>query len=509
MLTRLPYLSNSWKASKKQQEVSTMCSYKRYSVPLILWLFLVVGCASTPQAQSALNTITNPQGGTIVYGVVDGATSQAAALGSVLRSVHSSCGEKPQVGKVFRVRGTNSDAVFFTVTNHPQGNRQAAGMIIATQTGPKTVEAAMVTDDAARFNSTVNPLLTQLFGVWHPGAAPAGGNAPSAAGSTASGGRGAAPPMRQVTTADGTVTLSLPEGWNTVPNQTGMGMATVTGPQGAILMLNQYFGIWDPNNPGVQGRLRRGLKFKNEIDYPSNADLTKSFADIFQRIRASVGQGPAPLKVDSVQPVSGSQNQCFNFSGQLNPDGTAMRDTKMLVCRSTPNQAGQYWLTFTKCLLPLGASDQFRATAGAIMASFKPDMRRAQAIANAQAAPIIAQMQQTYQAHQQALMSFTQSQIARTKQIGAEATARMQSTEAANEQQWAGFDQQENNISRQGQGFSNYLLDQTVVQNNNVGGTGMVGHATLWNSTADALVKSNPNKYQIVDTPGYWNGVDY
>jgi hypothetical protein len=143
------------------------------------------------------------------------------------------------------------------------------------------------------------------------------------------------------------------------------------------------------------------------------------------------------------------------------------------------------------------------------MASYKPDMQRAQAIANAQAAPIIAQMQQTYQAHQQALMSFTQSQIARTQQIGAQATARMNATEAANQAQWAGFDQQENNISRQGQGFSNYLLDQSVVQNNNVGGTGMVGHATMWNSTADALVKSNPNRYQIVDTPGYWNGVDY
>jgi hypothetical protein len=193
----------------------------------------------------------------------------------------------------------------------------------------------------------------------------------------------------------------------------------------------------------------------------------------------------------------------------LNPDGTAMRDMKILLCRSTPNQIGQYFFTITKCLLPLGPTDQERATANAIMASYKPDMQRAQAIANAQAAPIIAQMQQTYQAHQQALMSFTQQQIARTQQIGAQATARMNATEAANQAQWAGFDQQENNISRQGQGFSNYLLDQSVVQNNNVGGTGMVGHATMWNSTADALVKSNPNRYEIVNTPGYWNGVDY
>jgi hypothetical protein len=506
---RLAYLVNSRKVSNKQQEVTTVCSYKRYCVFFILWVFFVVGCASIPPAQSALKTINNPQGGTIVYGVVNSATTQAAALGGVLRTVHNSCGEKPQVGKVFRVRGTNSDAVFFTVIDHPQGNRQAAGMVIAAQTGTKTVEAAMVTDDAARFNSTVNPLLTQLFSVWHPGGAPAAANAAAAPGGVPGGGGGAVPSMRQVSLPDGTATLSLPAGWNIDPKGSAMGITTVNGPEGELLGLNYYYGAWDTYNPQVQNRLRRGLRFQNEIDYPSNADLTKSFADILQRLRAAAGQGPAPLRVDSVQPASGAQGQCVTATGQLNPDGTAMRDMKILLCRSTPNQIGQYFFAITKCLLPLGATDQQRATANAIMASYKPDMQRAQAIANAQAAPIIAQMQQTYQAHQQALMSFTQQQIARTQQIGAQATARMNATEAANQAQWAGFDQQENNISRQGQGFSNYLLDQSVVQNNNVGGTGMVGHATMWNSTADALVKSNPNRYEIVNTPGYWNGVDY
>jgi hypothetical protein len=31
----------------------------------------------------------------------------------------------------------------------------------------------------------------------------------------------------------------------------------------------------------------------------------------------------------------------------------------------------------------------------------------------------------------------------------------------------------------------------------------------VWNSTADALVKANPNRYEIVDTPNFWKGVDY
>ena len=92
-------------------------------------------------------------------------------MGKVLRVVHNNCGEKPQVGKVFKVRGTNSDAVFFTVVNHPQGNKQVAGMVIATPSGPNRMEAALVSDDAARFGSTVNPMLTKLFSEWHPGGA--------------------------------------------------------------------------------------------------------------------------------------------------------------------------------------------------------------------------------------------------------------------------------------------------------------------------------------------------
>jgi hypothetical protein len=36
-----------------------------------------------------------------------------------------------------------------------------------------------------------------------------------------------------------------------------------------------------------------------------------------------------------------------------------------------------------------------------------------------------------------------------------------------------------------------------------------VGHGTVWNSTADALVKANPNRYEIVDNPNFWKGNDF
>ena len=483
-----------------------MCSYKQLCVSLILCLLVVGACSSVPPAQSPLQTINNPQGGTIVYGLVNGATSPATAMAQVLRSVHNSCGERPQVGRVFRVRGTNSDAVFFTVVNHPGGNVQVAGMLIAAPTGPNKVEAGLVSDAAARFASTMNPMLRQLFSVWHPGgaAAPTGKASAPAAGSGA-----ALPPMRQVTLPDGTGTVSLPAGWNLDPKQSGMGIASVKGPQGEWLALNNYCFPWDTNNPVVQGRLRQNIRFQNEIDIPSNVDMTKYFAAIFQRIRLSRGQGPVPLQVASVQAVPGSQGQCVSVTGQLNPDNTTMRELSGLMCRATPNQSGNYMFTFTRSLLPLGASEQQRATANAILASYKPDMQRAQAIAGAQTAPIIAQMNQTYQAHTKALMAMTQQQIAFSQQRTNATLARAQQVGAEHDAQNEAWRRGEDMQSRQVQGFSNYILDQTVVQDNNMYGNGTVGHGTLWNSEADALVKANPNRFEYVPTQNYWRGTDY
>jgi len=480
----------------------------RYFTLLTISIICFCACKAGTQAQTQLTTVNATQGGKIVYGAVSGAATQGAAMTSMLKMVHNNCGEKPQIGKVFQFTGTNSVGVFFSVTDHPDGNLPLGGLVIASAAGSNNIQAAMVYDLASRFGQTVNPMLQQLFTAWNPSGTAAAKSAASGMGmatATASAGGGAAvPAMRQVSLSDGTGTLSLPTGWNLVPSQSGMGIATVNGPQGEILGLNYYFNAWDTNNASVQNALRMGVKFQHVVYYPSNADMTKSFAQIFQAIRAAAGQGQAPLTVDSVQAASGSQGQCVTATGQLNPDGSGMKQMEMLLCKSTPNQSGLYQFILTKCLLPLGATDQQRTTANAIMGSFKPDMQRAQAIANAQSAPIIAQMQQTYQAHTQALESFTQQQIANIHQIGANATARYNAAQASNAAEQSNWEAGENAEDRNAQGFSNYLLDQTVVQNNYTG-----AHATQWNSVADGLVASNPNKYSYVNTPNYIPGTDY
>src|ERR1700723_467931 len=95
-------------------------------------LLLVLAFSIFAPAQQ-LKTINPPGGGTIVYGQVAGQTTEAGAMGAVLRSVHQNVGEKPQVGKLFQVHGTESVAAFFSATRHNGNGGQVAGIIIATK----------------------------------------------------------------------------------------------------------------------------------------------------------------------------------------------------------------------------------------------------------------------------------------------------------------------------------------------------------------------------------------
>jgi len=478
-----------------------MCSYKRLYFSAVLSLFFVMACSSVPPGQTTLTTLQGDQGGTIVYGPVEGATTPAMAMARILHNVQNACGEKPQVGRVFRVRGSNSDAVFFTVTNRAHGNVPVAGMLVAAPTGPKTVEAGLVSDSAARFASTMNPLQRQLFSVWHPG-----GEAPLVGGGSAQRGAGAGvtlPPMRPVTSPDYTATVNLPEGWNLDPQGSRGGSGLVRGPQGEVMDLNWYLLVQDPRAPDFQRQMRMGIKPLPNIHLfvPYNPDLTKAYPDICQRLQAAAGLGSAPMKVDSIKPVEGTQGKCVDATGQVNLAGKGMKEFRELMCGTPPYQNGVYEYQRSFYWLPPGATQRQRAICDAILASFHVDQQRV----DAQAAPYIKMLND----HTHALMALTQQQIAYSQQRTNATLARAREADIEHDAQHAQWRQGEDNISRQGQAFSNYILDQTVVQDNNMYGNGTIGHGTLWNSAADALVKADPNRFEYVPTQNYWRGTDY
>jgi hypothetical protein len=60
------------------------------------------------------------------------------------------------------------------------------------------------------------------------------------------------------------------------------------------------------------------------------------------------------------------------------------------------------------------------------------------------------------------------------------------------------------NIDKYSKSFQNYQFDKTELQDNATHERGAVDY-----DTADALVKSDPNRYQYVPTPDFLKGVDY
>jgi hypothetical protein len=456
-------------------------SCKRFSSALILLLLAVAG-ATGAVAQSALKTIDNPKGGKIVYGQVDGQTTEAGAMGAVLKSLHSQYGDKPVVDKVFQVRGTNSVAAFFTMVKKNQGNIQLAGMLIATRASAGHVEAALLTDEAARFGSTINPMLTTLFGVWHPGGEAHASQPAAPAGNAAA--------LQPYTLPDRSASVSLPEGWHVLPNS-GMGTIIAEGPHGEAAALGYPYLANDTNNPSVRQTMatlqRGGLRntsYAQALYYPYGGDLGKTFVDLLQMARQKQGQPAVSIKLSGESPlqVSGSM-RCARLAGQIDAqDGKGMREMNTVFCTSPPGPHGGYMNLAYHTAVPIKFAEKERATMEAILASFNVNEAVVRGQASAIAAPAIAAIHEIgRQAAQQA----------------ADAHAASDAHNRSVEKRWD--DQDKSN-----QAFSNYLLDQTVIQDND-----LHGHATVWNQTADALVKNNPDRYEYVNTPNFWKGIDY
>ena len=464
--------------------------------------------------QQLLTAIPTAPGGIIEYGAVAEASTLPAAMGSVLRQIHQACGERPVVGQAFRVKGSSSVGVFFTVVAHAQGDRQMAGRVIGAQGGSNRMEAAVVADSANRFGQTANGMLRQLFAAWNPGgsansSAGSEGDKPAASTNQPAGAEAAAPassvPLHRVTAADDSAAISVPDGWTLDP-QSGHGTLLVHGPNGEHLGMDMVKPALDPTNPwqARMAQARYSVYVPGSVVYPFRGDLTNEFVNVFQAWRKAGGAGPAKIEVEKIQPMPNNVpgGHTVMASGHIDPDGKGMQffSDLMTVCDPDP-QWGTYSVMLHHALLPTAIADKEKPLLTAVISSFLPNME----VINRQNAALLRQKQQ----NDQAILQRSQEAVNRIHQIGAQATARMQATEAANDAQHAGYWAQQDANARRSAGFSNYLLDQSVVQNNNVGGTGMVGHSTQWNSVANAMVQSNPNKYEIVNTPNFWQGVDY
>jgi hypothetical protein len=457
---------------------------------------LVLLCVSLPLpilAQTPLRNMPGPQGGNIVYGSVDGADTPPAAMGNILRHLHQQYGERPQVGRVFKVRGTDSDAVFFTLTRHSPSKLKIAGMLLVSS-APGHVEAALLSDDAARFGISVNPMLQKLFETWRPdGRSLLTSAASESSGTRSNFGASAADPvlpLHPYRLQDNSASMMLAEGWRVSP-QSGGGTILAQGPQGETIALGFPYLAHNSNDPRTMQMRQfaasangRNTIYAKALFVPYGADLGRTFMELNSQARRLGSPAVVPVQVEQMQPApSGYGGRCAVLSGSspASPGQQALR-FEGTFCQGQPDQSGGFMNLADLSFAPPELAVRERGTLLAMMESFQVN----HAVVNAQAAALAAPV------------------IEAIHQIGRDVDARIRESNRQMDERRASFNQHNDVMDRTSQGFSNYILDKSVIadtQNN--------AHGTFWNDTAETLVKSDPKRFEYVDTPNYWKGIDY
>ncbi len=461
--------------------------------PLMIALALLLPISAA--AEVSLKKISDPNGGRIMYGPVEGQTTEAGAMASVLRQIHSNWGEEPQVGKFFRVRNTDSIATFITGTNHSLGDLQLAGLVIVSQISPQHVEAALLVDNVQHFGGNINNMLGELFQQWHPAGAVDAANGGSTGGppaglANANPGTadGAAAALHKYMLPDGSASALMPDGWQVTP-ASGKGTIFFQGPNGEMVTLGFTMRPLNSNDPRVRRTMQfaagagRNTMYGQSLYYPYGGDLGKTFVDLVQMLRAKRGMQPATIQVSSQTslPAAAGWQRIYMTGVSDAHDGVGPREFQDVITCAPPGPVGGFMIYADEAAIPVRLADQERQTALAMISSFSVNEGVVSAQASAIAAP----------------------EIARIHEIGRRAAAQAASAHAMEDAHNAAVERHWDSMDKQSQSFSNYLLDQSVITDN------QGNHATVWNSTADAMVRSNPSRYEYVNTLNLKKGVDY
>jgi hypothetical protein len=236
----------------------------------------------------------------------------------------------------------------------------------------------------------------------------------------------------------------------------------------------------------VQAGGLRNTSYAKAFYYPYGGDISRTFVAVLQNARQKNGLQPAKYNITSAAPTpsSDARLRCANIAGTGDfADGKGENEFMAIFCVGPPTPAAGIWAsTLTAISAPASIAPKERSTMGAILASFNINTAVVQGQAAAMAAPA----------------------IDRIHAIGRAAAQQAQNAHEMEDIHNSSVYQRWDSLDKRNQAFSNYLLDQTVVLDNQNN-----AHGTLWNQDADLLVKTDPNRFEYVNAPNYWKGIDY
>jgi hypothetical protein len=431
---------------------------------------------ATP-ANDGLKTIENPGGGHIVLGVLPGQLTPQAAMGQVLHRVSVLSGDRPQLSRVLQSPDGSIVAVLFTVTAKNQDNKPMAGLAIVSAPKTGNTEAALLTDYADRFPSTITSMfqrLKQELGATlssssaSPSSAPSKGSAapPATAGAAPPKPSAPAQPLTPVPFPDGSGRIGLPSGWSMVRAHQGDVLAK--GPRGEVLRFGMPVSVLDPNDPRTRTLMPnpRGPAPANFILIPFGTDPSVTLKSVSAQLAQKNRKQPPTTNIASVDnvPTSGPGKSYFYFGEIDMHDGQGPVYFVEQLFFSQPMALGGWQITVFQINIPKPIFAEEIATLARIFPS--------------------------YGTNDAVILGEIKADMDLTQKI------------TDNFMRWS------NNLAdsteRSTAGMSDYLRNETVVKSTETG-----GHARTSDDFADYLIKNYPNRFEAVPLSQYIKGIDY
>ena len=456
--------------------------FKRYAIAFC-WLtsvfFIVAQLARA--ADDGLKFIHNASGGEIVYGPVSGQSTLPGAMGFMLKRVHGHFGDRPQVGKFFRTKGSSdSIATSFTLTAKTNGNGPISGLVIVAMPAGQRPSAAVIYDQAERFKTTAGPMMKKLNEAWNADAPREAKPGPGQTGPGSAGPAGHALPLHQTAFPDNSGSIGLPEGWQITSGQQGTIFAQ--GPNDEGLVMGMYVPVLDPGNPQQRQMIQMETQGGRQplpgmyVAIPYGGDPFKTFVSISAQLHAKQRKPPASIELINAESLG---NNCTHLKTHIDQhDGKGVLFASTTMCVLQPFMPGSYAVTLNQVALPENLLEKEKATLQAMYLSYKTN----DAVINAE----------------------SRQAIDNIHAIGERAKIQADASHAAWDIHQQAYNNQQESQDKRSQAFSNYLLDQTVVQDNQRNERG-----TVYNQYADSLVKADPNRFQYVNTQDFLKGIDY
>jgi hypothetical protein len=472
------------------------------SCKFFLWLGLAPLSLGSARGQDGLHTIDNPGGGQVVYGTLTGQSTMSNAMVYMLRQIHGHYGDRPNIGKFFQSRGGDSVATFFTLTAKTQGNKPIAGLVIVNMPRGGTPTAAVLTDSAANFAKTEPVLMQKLNAAMRASAGPSSAAAPAAASVQANakpgvqaGASGAN--LRIATAGDRSASIGLAPGWQITA--VAGGQLTAEGPNGEQISLGiLYQGIQDPRSANQRGPYAPPNRGPAPIVCPYGGDAFEAYVCVVNQMRQSKGKPAATFKLTSQTklPATQFEQQVVQAIFEMDlHDGKGMRKASARIGEGHMANFPTWSLTVNGSNAPESVYAAQNPTIMAMVHSYSQNA----AVINQETKGVIDNI------HAIGAASAAQAKAAdqRREASSAAFSQHMDTLKQNDAAQTSHMDE----IDRQSKAFQDYTLDRSVVSVQ--GDDGQTYHGTFTNPTADTLVKSNPDKFQIVANQDLVKGVDY